>query len=117
MHPAPVKCTETESYWRAHLARQERSGLTVREYCLREGFSQASLYNWRKRLRTSPGQPSPVVADAPFLELTHLFAPPSAAAAPRWEMELTLPGGAVVRLARGFDPESLRRAVEVLVRC
>ncbi len=117
MHPASVQCTETESYWRSHLERQERSGLSIREYCLREGFSQASLYNWRKRLRASPGHSSPAVVDAPFLELTHLLASPSAATAARWEMEVTLPGGAVVRLARGFDPESLRRAVEVLVRC
>ncbi|MDQ3126711.1 MAG: IS66 family insertion sequence element accessory protein TnpB [Pseudomonadota bacterium] len=116
MSPVSAEFTETESYWAAHLERQERSGLSVREYCGREGFSQGSFYNWRKRLASSPEPASPALPPSAFVELTHLFAPPRVET-PRWEMELALPGGAVVRLARGFDSDGLRRALELLAPC
>ncbi len=78
----------------------------MRRYCEREGFSQASFYNWRKRLRSSPAESSP------FLELTPLFSSAASSGAKQWEMEIALPGGVCLRLARGCDPEALRRAVE-----
>jgi hypothetical protein len=36
--------------WRDRLARQATSGLTVAEFCRREGVSVPSWYHWRKRL-------------------------------------------------------------------
>ena len=38
------------SVWQDRLARQVSSGLTVAEFCRREGVSAPSLYHWRKRL-------------------------------------------------------------------
>lgn len=116
MSPAFADRSETESHWAAHLERQERSGLSVREYCSREGFSQGSFYNWRKRLASSVAVAAPALSPSPFLELTHLLAP-ALTEPPRWEMEFALPGGAVVRLARGFDSDGLRRALELLAPC
>jgi hypothetical protein len=40
--------------WPGHIAKQRRSGLPVKEYCKRAGFSRWSFYTNRKRL-TSPG--------------------------------------------------------------
>jgi hypothetical protein len=34
----------SESAWREIMARQEQSGLTVQEFCEREGLKAASLY-------------------------------------------------------------------------
>ncbi len=84
MSLAPVACTDSESWWRAHLERQPRSGLSVCRYCVREGFSQASFYNWRKRLCSSPAESSG------FPELTPLLSGASPAGARSWEM-LTVP--------------------------
>jgi hypothetical protein len=36
--------------WRGVLARQRRSGLSIRQFCLREGFSEPSFYWWRRAL-------------------------------------------------------------------
>lgn len=36
--------------WRDVLARQRRSGLSIRQFCLREGFSEPSFYWWRREL-------------------------------------------------------------------
>lgn len=108
--------TTTESYWRSHLERQSLSGLTVREYCQREGFSQASFYNWRKRLRSSPATPPAVsTSSIPFVELTDLLTRPSSRTP--WQMEVALPNGIVVRLARDFEPAALKQAVEALTQC
>jgi hypothetical protein len=40
------------SLWRERVECQRRSGVSVAEYCRREGFSTGSFYAWRRRLRT-----------------------------------------------------------------
>lgn len=49
-----VRRRRGESAWREIVARQEESGLTVQEFCKREGLKAASLYGWRVRLRREP---------------------------------------------------------------
>lgn len=39
--------------WRERIAEQERSGLTVPQFCKDAGVSAWSFYTWRKRLRDS----------------------------------------------------------------
>ena len=43
-----------ESAWRELVQRQEQSGLSVTQFCEREGIKAASLYGWRSRLREGP---------------------------------------------------------------
>ena len=38
--------------WRKRVERQAGSGLSVVEYCSREGISTASFYTWKRRLRS-----------------------------------------------------------------
>ena len=45
----------SESAWRELVDRQEQSGLTVAQFCEREGIKSASLYGWRSRLRERLG--------------------------------------------------------------
>jgi hypothetical protein len=46
--------------WRERIGRQERSGLSIWEYCRREGVSAGSYYLWKRRLSqtaaTEPGK-------------------------------------------------------------
>ncbi len=39
-----------ESAWRRRLRQQPGSGLTIDEFCKREGVSTASYYAWKRRL-------------------------------------------------------------------
>ena len=39
--------------WRERIAEQERSGLSVQQFCKEHGVSTWSFYTWRKRLRES----------------------------------------------------------------
>lgn len=41
------------SLWRDRVERQRRSGLSILEYCRREGFSAGSFYAWKRRLHAS----------------------------------------------------------------
>ena len=91
-----------EKAWRELVARQAASGLTVREFCRREGLSAWSLYEWRSKLRqrgaekppTPPGS-SPRAA-IPFIDLGALEPRGS-----RCEVRLELGGGVVLQVLRG----------------
>lgn len=44
-----------EAVWRERLTRFDAGDLTVAEFCRREGVSNPSFYQWRKRLRRRAG--------------------------------------------------------------
>ena len=41
--------------WKSHITRQKKSGLTVKEYSRREGFSSWLFYRHRKKLHRQTG--------------------------------------------------------------
>ena len=47
---ARKKNTEKELHWRQMVDRQAGSGLSIRQFCEKEGISLPSFYAWRKRL-------------------------------------------------------------------
>lgn len=88
--------------WRERIERWRRSGLSVVAFCRQEQVSQASFFNWRKRvsprlagtnrgLSRSSGSP-----DRPprFVQL------PTAPWPGSEEIRIALPGGALVTLPR-----------------
>jgi len=89
--------------WRDLVARQVESGLSVREFCEREGVNLWSLYGWRSRLRTGREEPRAPAArqgstqpPAQFIELGDLKGTSS-----RWEIRLELGDGISLQLVRG----------------
>ena len=44
---------EKEEFWGFVLSEHAQSGLSISEFCRREGIPQASFYQWRKRLAVS----------------------------------------------------------------
>jgi hypothetical protein len=100
-----VRQRRSESAWREIAARQEQSGLTVTEYCEREGLKAASLYGWRVRLRqtASSKKTSRAISDrarverAPeeFIDLGAI-----GASRGRFEVRLDLGGGVLLQLVR-----------------
>lgn len=92
---------------RSILGQWHHSGLTAPDFAIACGVSVATLYKWRRE------------AAPAFVEIVD---PPSvrggdagAGPAPGWEViELSLPCGAAIRVAPGFDAATLRRVVEAL---
>ena len=91
---ADGRVRRTEAEWRAVLERFEKSGLSLSVFCRRTKLSRSSFVKWRRRLarRTSPS-PAFVEWIAPVSAEGEV----EAASARAVELELTLPGGVVLR--------------------
>jgi hypothetical protein len=83
---------------RAVLARLEASGMALREFAEREGLDCQRLYRWRAQIGA--------VAKPAFVEIAR---PTSEA-----RIEVVLRSGHVLRVAPGFEAESVRRLVAIL---
>lgn len=51
--------------WRGHLGQQSKSGLSVPEYCQRQGLPVANFYYWRRRVRSETSPLVPVLVQRP----------------------------------------------------
>jgi len=106
---ARAKDPQLERLWRRRLARRSTSGLSVAEYCSREGITVASFYYWRRRLAAAP-RPAPV--NPPLfvplrLEDTRPEEPPAGSGS----VELELPHHVRLRFDSPPEPEWLGRVV------
>lgn len=101
-----------ESTWRRRLRRQAVSGLSILEFCAREGVSSASFYAWRRRLTAPPPAAPP---DPPLFVPIHLDpAPRSDDTPPGRGFEIDLPHRVRLRCSAAPDPDWLGRLVASL---
>lgn len=121
--------------WRGHVLTQLDSGLSAAAYCREHGLDAASFYRWKRVLRESgelPGETgaqgrgrreraaasSGMGARPPLFAEVRLAGAGDAATAPGHSagagVEVCLRGGQVVRVAAGFDAQTLRRVLAVL---
>jgi transposase-like protein len=91
-------------YWREQVAQQERSGLSVKQFCEAHGIKDQSFYVWRKRLRKEPALRFALVETAPGEpELSGDSG-----------LELLFSKGERLRIGRTADLALLRKVVEAL---
>ena len=84
----------TEAEWRAVLERFEKSGLSMSAFCRRSKLPRGSLVKWKRRLsRAASASPAFVEWIAPVSAAGEVEETPARAV----ELELTLPGGVVLR--------------------
>ena len=100
-----VRQRRSESAWQEIVARQEQSGLTVQEFCEREGLKAASLYGWRGRLRqeATSEKLSPTISSRARVEKdSEEFIDLGAIGGSRgrFEVRLDLGGGVLLTLVR-----------------
>lgn len=113
-----------ERLWRNSIADQARSGLSVRAFCEREGLELASFHWWRQELarRDREGPSAQTVgpedsANGPPVRSAFLpvrVVQDAASIAATTPIEILLPAGPTVRVARGFDPHALDAVLSVL---
>jgi hypothetical protein len=90
---------------RSALSAWRRSGLSAAAFCAREGYSEARLWYWRKRLGAQPAEQSPTVS---FVRV------PLEGAARGGQIEIEC-SGVVLRVREGLDVEHVARLVAALV--
>jgi hypothetical protein len=115
-----------QRHWRTVLEEQRRSGLTIEAFCQSREVASSSFYSWKRELskRTIERRPAERVREAvsnqtatssPRFLPVQIEEPaqcmPSQAAA---MLELVLPSGEVLRVATGFDPNTLAQVLGVL---
>ena len=87
-----MKTRRTADDWQAILNQFADSGLSVKQFCLRENLAQSNFYLWRKRLQDAPS--ISLTQDTDWQLLT------TAQSEPAWDIELALPGGVTLRMRR-----------------
>jgi transposase len=99
-----------EREWRERVASWTKSGLTVRDFCLRHGVTATSFHYWRRELRqrdTASSSRSALAPDRP------MFVPVTVLPAATLFVEVRCPSGHVVILP-SYDSASLSNLFAVL---
>jgi len=103
-----------EKFWRRTIRQQQRSGLSVRDFCQREGLKDGAFRWWRQELPRRDQEPSTAPrgerteaapAFLPVRVVDREAVPPR----PAPPIEIVLPTGPTVRVPSGFGPLSLDR--------
>jgi len=101
---------EKAAYWRQQIDRFQASGLSVKNYCTREGIAVGTLHYWRKRFAVGAVEPRPMVHGTEgFLPVT--VAPARPPVAP---VEIHLLSGRRLKLTAPLDADWLHTLVRVL---
>jgi hypothetical protein len=119
---------EKEQFWREVLRGHAPSGLSVRQYCIDRGVSEASFFAWRREVarraatatesvkssRRRSGIQATDQRPAP-LRFAKVQITPSELAS-GVSIEIVLPTGTRVRVPRGVCPATLRDVLAALER-
>jgi transposase len=100
-------------YWRENLRQQERSGLSIRDYCRREGLKETAFYRWRSKLacrekEATTSRPAPEQVRFLPVRIT------AEASAEDGGVELHLGQSRRIKVYPGFDQQTLREVLAVL---
>jgi putative transposase len=84
--------------WRTIFSQQQNSGLSVTAFCGQHKLATSNFYTWRKKLN---GTLLPVASGSSDWHAIEPMASSVGSGVPGnpvWDLEFTLPGGAVLRL-------------------
>ena len=90
--------------WAERIAAQQRSGVSVKQFCKEQGLTEYSFYAWRKRLQQT-GSVRFALVDRNPRRQEH-----TAEAA----LEVVLTTGERLRISAGVDAVTLRTVLDVL---
>jgi transposase len=108
-----------EKFWRRTIRDQQRSGLSVRDFCQRQGLKDWTFRWWRQELARRDRVPSMAPASGQT-EAAPVFLPvqvvdlEAVSPTPTPPIEIVLPTGLIVRAPSGFDPRTLGHVLAVL---
>ena len=110
-----------ERTWRRHVARWQRSGLSIRDYCAAEGLGEANFYAWRRTLAARDGEPGRRGRrrTARRRRATPTFVPirvvsGEAISPGHSPVEVVCANGRVLRVGKDFDPQVVRQLLALL---
>ena len=99
---------DKEQFWRNVLEQWRRSGQSIRAFCVDHCLSEPSFHAWRRTI-ADRDRPTPSPTTEPCFVPIHVACVSATSA-----IELVVGAGRVVRVAPGFDPDTLRHLLAVL---
>ena len=102
--------TDQHQFWQMVLETFKSSGLSVRQFCQKEGLSEASFYTWRKKLTKSDESAEDEQKNASSSAFIEVSMPKNDPAA----LELVLSSGNTLRISSGADSTTLNDVISVL---
>ena len=90
--------------WAERIAAQQRSGMSVKQFCKERGLTEHSFYAWRKRLQEKGSVRFALVERRARRQEGTAEAP----------LELVLATGERLRIGTGVDTATLRTVLDVL---
>lgn len=110
-----AKERESEAIWRERLARWQSSGEDAETFAAREGVTAKSLRWWASTTRRRDARAASSSPAQSFLPVTIGAGRYSATTtATMATIEVELISGHLLRIARGFDVETLQRVVDAI---
>jgi hypothetical protein len=94
------------AHWRAVVEKHTESGLSAADFCREQDLKVSQFYRWHRKFRNNGDQ---VRASNGFLELVPFKKQDGSGICIR------LRDGLCIEVERGFDPLTLRRAVQALI--
>ena len=104
--------TSRPEFWRQALARQRKSGLSIRRFCEQEALATATFYLWKRRLGQGTGRRDEARASVSFTPVQ--VVPEATSVAASGGIEILLPHDRRVRLTGMVDRQQLADVLAVL---
>ena len=100
---------DQQQFWQMALETFKSSGLSVRQFCTKEGLSEPSFYSWRKKLAGDDSEQEDQRKPEPsaFIEVAMPQNTPAA-------IELLLTSGNTLRIPAGVDSTTLSTVLSVV---
>ena len=112
-----------ERSWRGHISGWQRSGLSIRAYCLQHQLSEAGFYFWRRELVrrdesvSSPSSSLPVaVPKSRAKPASVAWMPVTVTSSTAPMVEVQLPTGVLLRVPAGVESVTLERILTALLQ-
>ena len=102
------KKTGRAAYWRKHISRWSKSGLTQAEYCRRNEVSAAAFQWWKGELQRKAKTQKKPSTSMQFVEV-HGVSPAHVGRGETYEVVLSR--GRAIRVGRDFDSDALKRLI------
>ena len=120
---------QLQRQWEGIVRQWQKSGQAVRAFCRAEGLRESAFYFWRREMARRKGQRKeqckeqkkqlakkgkPVSVEKPSFLPVHVVASSVGSEAARGGVEIVLAQGRVVRVAPGFDRQTLADVLSIL---
>ena len=120
--------SEKAEFWNLALGEFRSSGLTIREFCRREGLSEPAFYAWRKKLQKQPvvgnhvdqaigGSKSVDGVGAGVRLVPVKLVDKAEQHRPSEQVEVVTPGGVTIRFGDSLGQERLQAVLSSVLRC